>query len=133
MIIQTATVSVDTFLFISGFLIAWLGLKEMEKTKGKLNILSMYIHRYIRLTPAVAAAVLLVVSLLKFMGSGPYWHNFLDVHKKGCDEYWWSTLLYVQNYVNPNNLVSLSRFFCVCLNNVNNNLFPFSALDTVGT
>lgn len=111
MIIQTATVSVDTFLFISGFLIAWLGLKEMEKTKGKLDILSMYLHRYIRLTPAVAAAVLFVVSLLKFMGSGPYWHNFVDVHKTGCDEYWWSTLLYVQNYVNPTNLVSLHLLF----------------------
>lgn len=106
MVIQTATVSVDTFLFISGFLIAWLGLKEMEKTKGKLDILSMYIHRYIRLTPALAAAVLMVVSLYKFMGSGPYWHNFVNVHKTFCDENWWSTLLYVQNYVEPSRMVS---------------------------
>lgn len=106
MIIQNATVSVDTFLFISGFLITWLGLKEMEKTKGKLNIMTMYIHRYMRLTPALAATVLFVVSLYKFMGSGPYWHNFVNLHKSYCDEYWWTTLLYVQNYVNPNHIVS---------------------------
>ncbi|XP_055842471.1 nose resistant to fluoxetine protein 6-like [Episyrphus balteatus] len=99
--ILMATVSVDSFFFLSGLLVAWVVLKELDRTKGKLNIGLMYLHRYIRLTPALAAVVLFYVTINKYIGSGP-----LRTPSKDCDESWWLTLLYVQNYVK-------SSFSCV--------------------
>lgn len=40
---------VDTFLLISGFLMCRLLLLELEKRNGKINVLYLYIMRYIRL------------------------------------------------------------------------------------
>ena len=47
-IILNAFVSVDTFFTLSGCLVSYLALKEMEKTKGRLNFLFFYLHRYLR-------------------------------------------------------------------------------------
>ena len=46
--VLNAFVSVDTFFLMSGCLISYLMLKELEKTKGRVNFLVMYIHRYLR-------------------------------------------------------------------------------------
>ncbi|XP_055842822.1 nose resistant to fluoxetine protein 6-like, partial [Episyrphus balteatus] len=98
--ITMATVSVDTFFFISGLLIAWLGFRELDKSNGKLNISLMYLHRYIRLTPPLAAVILYNVAIDKYIGTGP----LREVYKEfngNCRDNWWSTLLYIQNYANP--------------------------------
>lgn len=39
---------VDTFLLISGFLMCYLLILELEKRKGRVNFLVLYIARYIR-------------------------------------------------------------------------------------
>lgn len=66
-----------------------------------------YLHRYLRLTPLLAISFLVSMSLLRFVGNGPVWPLTLDFLSKSCERYWWSTLLYVQNYVNPNDIVSI--------------------------
>ena len=38
--------SVDSFFFMSGFLVAYFSFIEMEK--GRLNIVLYYVHRFIR-------------------------------------------------------------------------------------
>lgn len=70
----------------------------------------MYLHRYLRLTPVVAAFILFTVSLMRHMGSGPLWNTYIDVADKLCVNNWWSTLLYVQNYVHPDSMVSSFLF-----------------------
>ncbi len=47
-VIMNAVPSVDTFFLLSGCLLAYLTLKELDKTKGKLNWIMYYVHRYIR-------------------------------------------------------------------------------------
>lgn len=104
--------AVDTFFVLSGFLVTISFLKQLEK-RGRVNILKMYLHRYLRITPVVAVTIFLFLTLFRFVGSGPY-HNFLiQSHLPQCQDYWWSALLHVQNYVNPNNVVS---FFLTNLN-----------------
>lgn len=73
---------------------------------GRVNVLSLYIHRYIRLTPIVGVCILLIVSLYRFAGSGPLWNRFIEDESEKCEKYWWLTLLYVQNYVNVQMRVS---------------------------
>ena len=46
--VDNAFVSVDTFFLMSGCLVSYLMLKEMDKTGGRVNFLVMYIHRYLR-------------------------------------------------------------------------------------
>ena len=71
----------------------------------------MYVHRILRLTPAFAAAILFSYTLAKYMGNGPMWNTFSGYASYGCDKYWWSALLYVQNYVNPDTVVSAGMMF----------------------
>ncbi|KAJ9592888.1 hypothetical protein L9F63_015466, partial [Diploptera punctata] len=59
-------------------------------------------------TPALAMMVLIQAGLYKHFGSGPLWLSSDQISDNSCSEYWWSTLLYVENYVNPNNLVIIA-------------------------
>ncbi|KAL9873749.1 nose resistant to fluoxetine protein 6-like [Glossina fuscipes fuscipes] len=113
MLVQNGTLCVDTFFFMSGLLMLWGAFREMEKTKGKLNIPMMYFHRYIRLTPVVAVVILYIMSLYKYSGAGPMWMK-LGTQDKRCEDTWWATLLYVQNYAFPNKIcISQSWYLAV--------------------
>ncbi|KAK5645592.1 hypothetical protein RI129_006892 [Pyrocoelia pectoralis] len=94
---------VDTFFVISGFLVAHNYLKQM-RNGVKFNVIFFYLARIVRLTPALFAVVLIHATLLRHIGSGPIWPNIRDTFMvNNCRENWWSTLLYVQTYVNSNN------------------------------
>lgn len=92
----------------------------------------IYVHRYLRLTPILAFIIIVSLSLIKrvietsirliiimwngfiiwiFMmifkvGSGPLWFSYL-ASAINCDKYWWTSLLYIQNYYNPESIVSI--------------------------
>lgn len=69
----------------------------------------MYFHRYIRLTPSLAVAVLLSASLIRHLGDGPLWNTYMNIADMPCINYWWSALLYVENYVNPEQMVCIKN------------------------
>ncbi len=48
MIVLSGTLAVDTFFLLSGFLMSFLLMKQLDKTKGGINPLLMIVHRYIR-------------------------------------------------------------------------------------
>ncbi|KAJ3644146.1 hypothetical protein Zmor_026818 [Zophobas morio] len=98
--ITGATVSVDTFFVVGGFLTIYTFQATMDKGVT-FNVPLYYFHRYLRLTPAVAAMVLAHAALFNYFGSGPVWQRTDTFLTKACKEYWWSALLYVQNYANP--------------------------------
>lgn len=49
--------------------------------------------------------ILAHVTFLKYLGSGPYWPEIIDRLGDSCHKYWWSALLYVQNFVNATDMV----------------------------
>lgn len=81
---------------------------------GHINVVSLYLHRILRLVPMLAVSILFVVSLYRFCGSGPLWRSLVDVQQNACENNWWATLLHVQNYVNSEvkytDLVYLQNF-----------------------
>lgn len=77
--------------------------------KGRINVPLLYFHRYLRLTPLLGVLILFTMSLMRFMGNGPIWPSTIDFLGKQCERHWWSTLLYVQNYVNPKDMVRYKR------------------------
>ncbi|XP_017119535.1 nose resistant to fluoxetine protein 6 [Drosophila elegans] len=97
-IIYEGVFAVDSFFFISGMLVAMVALRSMERAKGKLNIPLMYLHRYLRLTPILAVSILLYLKLLPLMGDGPLFGNWNFDSYDSCNDNWYWTLLYIQNY-----------------------------------
>ncbi|XP_031635339.1 nose resistant to fluoxetine protein 6-like [Contarinia nasturtii] len=104
MIVVSALVATDTFFFISGLLVSYKMLKNLKKPNGRINIVQLYFHRYLRLTPVLGFSILFSMSLLRFFGSGPIWGIFLNKIYSVCARNWWSTLLYIQNYVNGDDM-----------------------------
>ncbi|KAH8280696.1 hypothetical protein KR054_000040, partial [Drosophila jambulina] len=113
MLLQHAAYSVDTFFFLSGLLLVVIALRTMEKTKGKLNVPLMYLHRYLRLTPILAMAIIVYMKILPRMGDGPLYGsiNFDDYSQ--CEDTWFWTLLYVQNYATNNICLGHSWYLAV--------------------
>ncbi|XP_028982413.1 nose resistant to fluoxetine protein 6-like, partial [Diachasma alloeum] len=106
--IVIAPFTVDTFFVISGFLISYLFLKNMAKG-GKFNVIMYYVHRYLRLTPAYAALLLLTIFIFPRIGSGAIWEANMSLQRESCSKNWWANLLYVQNYVNTQYLFCLGH------------------------
>ncbi|XP_039271604.2 nose resistant to fluoxetine protein 6-like [Styela clava] len=100
--ISNSTFSVDTFFFLSGLLVAYLGLREMDKRNGKINVPLMYLSRYLRLTPSMAAVMLFTVSVYSQIGFGLFYQPIMqDSFSKPCQKYWWTNLLYIDNMYPP--------------------------------
>ena len=95
--------SVDTFFVLSGLLLSYLSIKEMERHQGKFPFLSFYVHRLVRLSPAYYLSVFLYFKMLPHVGSGPLWY-FVDV--RNCKKYWWTNILYINNFYPVNILES---------------------------
>ncbi|XP_033217532.1 nose resistant to fluoxetine protein 6-like isoform X2 [Belonocnema kinseyi] len=92
--------SVDTFLTISGFLASYSFLKKHMVGKENFNIGQYYLHRYIRLMPAMAALTFTSIYIIPFIGSGPKWRKATkDITSDVCREKLWTVLLFVNNMV----------------------------------
>jgi hypothetical protein len=88
--------SVDSFFLLSGFLLAYLFLKEAVKKNGKINWIYFYVHRIWRLTPAYMVVVFFCLYVYKFMSAGPFWE---DDHCEANQHTWWMYLLYLSNFI----------------------------------
>ncbi|GBN67184.1 Nose resistant to fluoxetine protein 6 [Araneus ventricosus] len=90
--IINAWVIVDTFFVLGAFLVAHSNLKALDKENGRLNFLRYYLHRIWRLTPPVAA-ILLIMFILPLLGSGPLWKDVIGKQVGNCEKYWWQALI----------------------------------------
>jgi len=96
-LILSAQSGVDTFFFLSGFLLSYLTLKELRG--GKVKLWAAIVLRYVRLTPSLAFVMLLFYKVLYFFGSGPFGPTFQDSISRRCAGSWWSELTYTMNFV----------------------------------
>ncbi|XP_039483883.1 nose resistant to fluoxetine protein 6 [Drosophila santomea] len=90
-------IAVDSFLVIGGLLVALIPLRLMDKTKGKLNVPMMYLHRLIRIAPLLAMAIVVHMKLMPLISDGPLFvGGYLG--NAACRSGWYWTLLFVNNY-----------------------------------
>ncbi|KAH0820849.1 hypothetical protein GEV33_001942 [Tenebrio molitor] len=87
--------AVDTFFTISGLLV----LYSHSSGENKNSCLALYIRRFFRLSPSLFATILLNISVLKHLASGPLWPEFALEFSGNCQENWWATLLFVNNFL----------------------------------
>lgn len=100
------TNTVQTFFFISGFLL-YITIKPTFK-KNKFNFKYFVvgvIYRVIRLSPPIAFLVLYNASFMADSGEGPFWKYFGEAEKTFCRRSWWTNLLFINNFVNTEELV----------------------------
>lgn len=96
---------IDTLLFTNATLITYLFMNKLERT-GRVRIWKLYIFRFMRISPFVGILILLTMTLTKYSNDGPYYTILTEAQIPACEQYWWSAMLHVQNYVNPNTIVS---------------------------
>ena len=101
--IANAGFSVDTFFFLSGLLVAYLTLKELSQ-KGRMNWLYYFFHRYWRITPLYAFLILQCIVVFTYIPAGPFQRlfsppdGFIHHSVQSCRSYWWTSLLYINNF-----------------------------------
>jgi len=92
-VILQAPFSVDTFFFLSGFLVSLLMLQALDKRTFRL--LYYYVHRYLRLTPVLGFWILVWWAIPRYISGGP----LRGIMQQGTTcSYWWTNLLYIQNF-----------------------------------
>eukprot|EP00343_Euplotes_focardii_P011854 CAMPEP_0205833682 /NCGR_PEP_ID=MMETSP0206-20130828/50181_1 /ASSEMBLY_ACC=CAM_ASM_000279 /TAXON_ID=36767 /ORGANISM="Euplotes focardii, Strain TN1" /LENGTH=426 /DNA_ID=CAMNT_0053140291 /DNA_START=585 /DNA_END=1861 /DNA_ORIENTATION=- len=94
--------AVDTFFWLSGFLTFALLTSKMYPKKGNIgakNFLMLYFHRYYRLVIPVAFVQFFFMGLMGYLGNGPLYESGMQEFQKPCNTYWWSNLLFVNNFL----------------------------------
>ncbi|XP_050737494.1 nose resistant to fluoxetine protein 6-like isoform X2 [Eriocheir sinensis] len=99
-IVVNASFSVDTFLFMSGLVVAYTLLLENEKNK-RVNWLIYYVHRIIRLSPPIIITGAAMATVFRFAMVGPYSANIERSYVENCRSNWWVDALFIGNFVSP--------------------------------
>ncbi|XP_067139818.1 nose resistant to fluoxetine protein 6-like [Centruroides vittatus] len=101
--VLNAWISIDSFFFMSGLLLMYITYKGVEEKNGKICITYFLFSRFIRLIP-VLLAVICSLLLLPIVGSGPVWEEFVGSRVEKCQENWWATLLFINNWISYDNM-----------------------------
>ncbi|CAG7786180.1 unnamed protein product [Allacma fusca] len=91
-------VAVDTFFTISGALVAYFLLKELDKTGGYLNYPLFVLDRLLRLLPTYLFTAGFAATLLPYLGSGPFWY-LVEEESEACKRHWWHNILFINNFM----------------------------------
>ncbi|KAJ0176877.1 hypothetical protein K1T71_008056 [Dendrolimus kikuchii] len=98
--ITAAPITVDTFFTLSGILAVYTTVGKISKTRFIRTIHLYYLNRLFRTLPLLATVILLQASAFNHISDGPFWQNVAHA-TENCRTYWWSSLLFIQNYINP--------------------------------
>lgn len=99
--VVSAQNAVDTFFFLSGYLLVLGSRSALARRAGPLkaalSLLQALAYRYLRLTPALAVVMLCYTQLAFQLGNGPFFpRHQVDITRR-CGT-WWTELLYSMNY-----------------------------------
>ena len=103
--VTNAFFAVDSFFYISGFLVAYLTFREMKRRKGSFPFLTYYLHRILRLTPTYMFVLFFFWFLTNHLAKGPRVPNAAGPGSgqyESCVKYWWTNLLYINNFYPTN-------------------------------
>ncbi|XP_071452957.1 nose resistant to fluoxetine protein 6-like [Hetaerina americana] len=106
MFLLNGTLIVDTFFVLSGFLTCYSIFLELGKRK-RLNIGLLYLYRWMRLTPVYMMVVAFYATLLDNLDNGPMWKSKMGLERERCEQNWWTNFLYINNYVNADQLATM--------------------------
>ncbi|XP_013136928.1 PREDICTED: nose resistant to fluoxetine protein 6-like [Papilio polytes] len=101
-----------TFFVMSAFLLAYNFQINTEKHKSTLwDFPKGILLRLIRLTPTYALVLATSATVVRHMGSGPMWRMVVGRQVRDCRQYWWTHMLYIQNYMSTDNTCLLETWY----------------------
>ncbi|CAG7822980.1 unnamed protein product, partial [Allacma fusca] len=96
--VLNTSVAVDTFFTISGALVTYFVLKELDKSGGKLSYPLFVLDRMFRLLPTYLFTAGFAATLLPYLGSGPFWY-VVEGESEACGRHWWHNILFINNFM----------------------------------
>eukprot|EP01059_Diplonema_ambulator_P037374 TRINITY_DN9863_c0_g1_i1.p1 TRINITY_DN9863_c0_g1~~TRINITY_DN9863_c0_g1_i1.p1 ORF type:complete len:859 (+),score=163.14 TRINITY_DN9863_c0_g1_i1:235-2811(+) len=104
--IASTEFAVDTFFYMSGLLgtIMYLNQKTLKKRVPVVKTAGVSaVLRYFRIVPLMAYTMLVGITVLPHLGSGPKWFTFsknlnLKPTSDVCEKYWWRNVLLISNF-----------------------------------
>lgn len=96
-IVFNGSFSVDTFFFMSGLLATYSVLREKAES-GRVNWIMYYVHRILRLIPAIALTCFFMATVAKYGLAGPYGPYVNSENLQPCGENWYMDVLLVSNF-----------------------------------
>lgn len=112
---------VDTFFVISGYLSAHQLVQHFSRSKNVPFILVL-LDRIVRILPSYALVISFYVWVLPFLNNGPLWKSVVVRETNRCHENWWTNILFINNFVNDDQMCMLQSWFLA----VDFQLFLFS-------
>uniref|UniRef100_A0A6P7GPX5 Nose resistant to fluoxetine protein 6-like isoform X2 n=1 Tax=Diabrotica virgifera virgifera TaxID=50390 RepID=A0A6P7GPX5_DIAVI len=121
MFLANGNYAVQTFFLISGWLLSYhfFDMMKDHKVFHLKNVFLGIINRYVRLTPTLVAVIAIQSSWLVHVGQGPSWDNIVGEEYKNCRQNWWTNILYINNYVNKNNMFHTTLWWIFTLGTCN--------------
>ncbi|RWS14326.1 nose resistant to fluoxetine protein 6-like isoform X2 [Dinothrombium tinctorium] len=108
-LILNGWVLVDSFFFIGALLSIYTQLHSLKK-KQKINFIQLILHRFFRFSPLVWFTILLML-IIPSIGSGPLWKEYFIYQEMKCKNYWWSTVLFINNWFPENEMCLLHTWY----------------------
>lgn len=110
-IVLNASLAIETFFFLSGLLVSLTTLKKLSTSKWhKSNWVVFYIHRFIRMTPAIMLLIVILLVAYK-VGDGPLWKEIIYPTVNKCRNNWWKHLFYISNFFEGKNMCFLHLWY----------------------
>ncbi|CAH1163713.1 unnamed protein product [Phaedon cochleariae] len=103
---------VDSFFLLSGLLVVYGLLGQFDKRPMNLGLI--WLLRYIRLTPVYAFVIFYYATIFNHSGEGPLWKLIAGGDSEDCRKNWWTNLLYISNYVNPDHMCMTHSWYLPC-------------------
>ncbi|VVC24589.1 Nose resistant-to-fluoxetine protein, N-terminal,Double-stranded RNA-binding [Cinara cedri] len=111
--IRNGSLVVDFFFVISGFLTFHFLYDELVNTK-RINVPLLLLWRWLRLMPVYGLMIAFHAFVLLHLADGPLWKSIAFQESYNCRQYWWSNLLFINNYVNANRPCIIQSWYLAC-------------------
>lgn len=102
-ILFQAPLAVDTFFFLAGFLSSYLMMSEIKKKNGKINFFMLIFHRFYRIMPLYVFLIFMAWKFQPYINEGPVWPEFKMNMDNGCYNYWWTNIIFLNNFISWEN------------------------------
>ncbi|XP_053614330.1 nose resistant to fluoxetine protein 6-like [Plodia interpunctella] len=102
-VIYNGMIVVQIFFVLSGFLLVYNMEAASDVRRISIRAMPMILlRRVIRLAPPMAIAIALNATWVRFMNTGPLWKFYVHSMVSDCRRWWWSHLLFINNYLTDN-------------------------------
>ncbi|XP_045526420.1 O-acyltransferase like protein-like isoform X1 [Pieris brassicae] len=95
-IIFNGPMVIQTYFIISGCLFSYTLAVNPHWLK---SFFVPILYRWCRLTPGLALLLGFITTWYRHLGTGPLWNFYVSPVVNDCKQYWWSHILYFNNYI----------------------------------